>query len=387
MNKMKPLYACMCLSTLLMIGFGCTSSKKLLKQGAYYEAVLTATDKLKKNPGHDKTQKALRMAYPLAVQHFKEQIHKAKVTKDQWQWSLTADAYQSLNTMYEAIQSTPKARQIVSNPKSFYEQYAQVKGKAAQEQYKAGDHALSDNTREGAREAYYYFQRADQYVAGYQDVEKKMREAKDKATLKVVIDPVPVPSRFYKVSGDFFYNQVTQHLKNKYGQNSFIAFYTPHEANKWGIDVPDQILELRFEDFTVGQTNTSRHTENITKDSVKVGEITMEDGTKKPVYGEVSAKLTTHHIQVISGGILSMIVLDGQNHGVLLNDEMEGQFTWVDEWATYQGDKRALTGEQLHLCGKRASVPPPPQDLFVEFTKPIYDQLTNRIYQYYRGYI
>lgn len=370
----------------LSINYSCTSSKKLLKRGNYYEAVMSATNRLKKSPGNDKAQQTLRAAYPLAVSYFKDQIQHAKASRDPWQWSITADAYQSLNAMYEAIRSTPKARQIVK-PQPFYQEYGQVKEKAAMEQYNAGERALRGNTREGAKEAYFYFQRADAYVPGYLDVKKKMAESKEIATLKVVLEPVPVSSRFYKVSADFFYDQVTQYLRNQNRQYQFIAFYTPREAQSRKIQTPDHILRLQFEDFVVGQTNTHRNTETVaSEDSVKVGEITLENGKKKPIYDIVSAKLITTRVEVISGGILSMEILDGYSQAVIHRDEVDGEFVWFDEWATYQGDERALNAKEKALCKRQPTVPPPPQDLFVQFTKPIYDQIISKLNRFYRGY-
>jgi hypothetical protein len=48
------------------------------------------------------------------------------------------------------------------------------------------------------------------------------------------------------------------------------------------------------------------------------------------------------------------------------------------QWGTLNGDERALTPEQIKLCSLR-DVPPPPQDLFVAFTQPIYGQITAKI--------
>ncbi len=372
---------------MLAVSLSCTSSKKLLKRGNYYEAVVAATDRLKKSPGNNKAQDALRTAYPLAVQYFKDEIQKAKVSRDPWQWSITADAYQSLNALYEAIQSTPKARQIVSKPQSFYKEYGQVKDKAATEQYQAGEKAMRTNSRESAKEAYYLFQKANMYLPGYLDIDKKLIEAREKATLKVVLEFVTVPSRFYKVSADFFYDQVANHLRNQNRQYMFVAFYTPREAKSHKIKTPDQVLRLKFEDFVVGQTNTHRNTETVTsEDSVKVGEITLENGKKKTIYDRVTAKLVTTGTEVISGGILSMEILDGYHQSFIYRDEMKGEFIWSQEWATYQGDERALNAKEKALCKRQATVPPPPQALFVEFTKPIYDQLVSRLNRYYRDF-
>lgn len=390
------------------ISVQCSSSKKLLENGNYYQAVLKATEKLRKSPGNKKAKYALRQAYPLATEELLENIDQAASTNPAFRWSAAADNYQLLNNMYDAIRTSPAARRVIARPQSYHRQYGQVKNKAAQEQYAAGEQALKVNSIQDARAAYHHFQQANHYVPGYKDVKRKLAEAKDIGTLKVVVEPQPVPSRYYQVSGDFFYKQVADFLRDYERRNEFIAFYSPQEAKRRKLDYPDQVMHLRFEDFIVGQTHTFQKEETVTsEDSVKVGEIEVEvdqsrknrtlsrdaesafanqkKTVKKPVYNKVSATLTTHRIEINSGGILGIAVVDGNNK-TLLRDELRGDHVWFAEWARFQGDKRALSDHHLDLCNLPAANPPPPQQLFVEFTKPLYAQLTDRLNNFYRSY-
>jgi hypothetical protein len=59
---------------------------------------------------------------------------------------------------------------------------------------------------------------------------------------------------------------------------------------------------------------------------------------------------------------------------------------WQSEWGTFKGDERALTKKQLDICKLREVPPPPPQDLFIEFCKPIYAQVTGNLERFYRSY-
>lgn len=363
----------------------CTSSKKLLERGDYYGAVVTAVDKLQKSPNNSKARQALRQAYPYALNHLLNQAKHAKDANDPLRWSKSADIYQQINRMYEVLQRSPAAMQVISNPKNYYKQYAEVKGKAAAEQYTLGEKALDKNSRESAKDAYYYFQKANEYEPGYLDVDNKIAEAHYFATLKVVVEQMSVPSRYYKVSADFFQDQVSGYLRDFANQNQFVRFYTPDEAKREKLE-PDQIVRLQFEDFVVGETNTFQKEKTVTsEDSVKIGEVTLEDGNKAPVLDRVKAKLITNRVEVASRGLLSIRVVDGYNKSTVYNEDLPGEFVWFSEWATYQGDERALTKEEKRLCKLRPVTPPPPQQLFVEFTKPIYEQLTSRINRFYRN--
>ncbi len=65
---------------------------------------------------------------------------------------------------------------------------------------------------------------------------------------------------------------------------------------------------------------------------------------------------------------------------------MPGEFNWVSEWATYKGDKRALTDEELELSEYNEPTSPAPQFLFEQFWQPIYSQALGHIRNFYRSY-
>ena len=370
---------------LLAFVVSCNSSKRLLEQGAYYQSVMSAVDKLQRSPNNKKSQKALRKAYPLAVHDFLNEIDKAKANAVDMPYSRIADAYQSLNNMYEAINASPKARQIVRNPKEYYRQYADVRKEAAAEQYEIAERLMRMNTRDDAKQAYFHYRAADEFQQGYRDVERKMQEAREAATLKVIVENVPVNSRMFKVSADFFFDQVDKHLRNIMGRNQFVAFYTERDARRLGLRNPDQVLRLQFEDFNVGQSRAFQNKETIQRDSVEVGEVTLENGRKKPVLGTVKATMITRRIEVLSNGVLSMTINEGQRNTRIYRDEMPGEFLWFAEWATFKGDERALTEEQLKLCNSVEVSPPQPQEMFVEFTRPIYSELSQKLSNYYQN--
>lgn len=70
---------------------------------------------------------------------------------------------------------------------------------------------------------------------------------------------------------------------------------------------------------------------------------------------------------------------------MLTQEKMPDTFTWTTQWGTFNGDERALTPEQIKLCSLRDVPPPPPQDLFVAFTQPIYGQITAKIKKNFTG--
>ena len=79
-------------------------------------------------------------------------------------------------------------------------------------------------------------------------------------------------------------------------------------------------------------------------------------------------------------------MIDYQSNKLIKKEELAGEFIWINDWANFNGDERALSiGDKLAIKMKE-ELPPPPQTLFIEFTKPIYDQLTVKIKQFYDKY-
>jgi hypothetical protein len=105
-----------------------------------------------------------------------------------------------------------------------------------------------------------------------------------------------------------------------------------------------------------------------------------------PVYNTVTAKLITVRKEVVSEGLLSMIVVDAKSNAVLTHRKFPGRYEWFTTWGRFNGDERTLTSQQLEMCKRREIQPPDPQAMFLAFAGPIYDQLTPAIRSFYQPY-
>jgi hypothetical protein len=363
---------------------GCASGKKAYERGNYYEAVMLSVSRLRQNPDHTKSKEALKNSYPMAVEWLQTDANNQIASNSPSKWRNAIASYDKLNQMYEAIRQAPGALKVIRDPKSYYAEIGPLKEKAAEESYNAGIDALMKGTRDDSKRAYFNFADAQSFVPGYKDVVEYLDKSKFEATLKVVVEQVAVPAR-YSLSGDFFLDKVEEYLHQNYPDRGFIKFYTPEEAKNVNLPKVDQYLRIQFDDFSVGNTTVNEKEETVKKDSVKVGEAKV-DGKTVPVYNTVSAKLITTRKEVVSRGLLSMIVVDGKSNGVLTHKKFSGEYSWVSTWGRFNGDERALTDQQLSICKRREQQPPVAQDLFLEFTKPIYNQLIPALQGFYRNY-
>ncbi|MEQ8475205.1 hypothetical protein [Fulvivirga sp.] len=362
----------------------CSSGKKAYEKGDYYSAVLKAVNRLRQNPSHKKSKEALKRSYPLALQTAEQNANTVLSSNAQFKYKNALGHYQQINTMYNEIRASPGALSVISNPKNYFAQVSTLKQQAAEESYEEALILLARDTREDAKGAYLLFREANSFVPNYKDVRDKMDEAKFMATLKVVVEQIPVPSR-YNLSGNFFQDKIEEYLHTQFRSNEFVQFYTPREVKANNLPFVDQYLRLQFDDFVVGETHTERSTEKVSRDSVKTGTVSTRAG-EKDVYSTVSATLVINRKEVRSRGLLSMRVTDADTKAVLTHRKFNGEFIWFSQWGNFNGDERALTEDQFKICQQQEILPPDPQTLFIEFTRPIYDQLVPAVNDFYRRY-
>lgn len=362
----------------------CSSGKKAYERGDYYEAVMQAIGRLRQNPDHKKSMETLRSSYPLAVEWLETDAKNQIASNSNTKWKGALVSYERINNMYEAIRQSPGALKVVPNPKNFYNEMAPLKEKAAEELYNAGIDALMKGTREDAKRAFYNFSEANAYVPGFKDVVEYLEKSKFEATTFVILEQVAIPTR-YNLSGGFFQDKIEEYVNRNYPDQGFVKFYTPQGAQNIQLPRVDQIMRLQFDDFSVGNTTVREKEETVKKDSVKVGEAKV-DGKTVPVYNTVTAKLITVRKEVVSEGLLSMIVVDAKSNAVLTHRKFPGRYEWFTTWGRFNGDERALTSQQLEMCKRREIQPPDPQAMFLAFAGPIYDQLTPAIRSFYQQY-
>lgn len=363
----------------------CSSGKRAYEQGDYYDAVVKAVNRLRSKPNHKKSKETLRNAYPLAVSTMEADARQALSSNSPLKSKNALRVYERLHMLHDEIRRSPGALRVIPNPNNYFNTINDLKPQAAFEAYNEAERFMAIGNRESAKQAYFLYLEANEFVPGYKDVVQKSDEALFEATLKVLVRQIPVPTQ-YTLSSQFFQNKVEEFLQGSFNTNQFVRFYTPEAAEKTDLPYIDHYIEIAFDDFSVGNTFIQEKEEILQKDSVEIAQIELEDGSKKPVYGTVNAKLTRFRKQVVSNGLLSLQIRDAHTNAVLSTEKFNGEFIWFSEWGFFNGDERALDEEHLQIVQQREVPPPPPQDMFIEFTRPIYNQLTRSLDNFYRRF-
>lgn len=358
----------------------CTSSKQQFEKGNYEKAVALSIKKLRKKPDNNKQKNILKAAYAYAVQVSEEKIKQHQQSTDRFKWDRVIEQYRKMQQLYTDLLQCPACLSVVK-PLDLQNELNQALAEGAQVYVEEGQNALTTKEKEGGRLAYRHFAKAKTYQNNYSNIDRMLNDARIQGTEIIGISRIPVSSKGLELNTTFFLQQLTQALNDL---NYFFAVFAPLEQLADQQQVPDQVVDLSFDDYYIGQTYVKEVRESLVRDSVKVGEVTDSLGTKYSVYGEVKADLQRFEKTIESGGLLNIAIVEPSSRSVLFQQKIPSTSVWENDWATYQGDKRALTEEELALTQEKELLPPPPQDLFYSFTRPLFDQTANLLRRRYR---
>ncbi|GAB4406222.1 MAG: hypothetical protein OHK0039_07800 [Bacteroidia bacterium] len=372
---------------LILVLSACKVTQKAYERGDYETAVFNSIERLRRSPENKKASQTLAEAYPAMQTYLQEQIEQLKLSNNPLRWEAVARNYETLNRAYDEIQRSPAARRIIRSPQQYQREYGEATRLAAESRYALGIQGLQRaqaGDRNSAKDAYEHFRRALEWRPGFRDAEDRSLEALDLATIYIEVEPIPMHSRALALSNEFFENQLFEYMASS-PISPFVRFVSAADTRTLRRD-PDHILRMGFDDFVVGQAYVKETVMQRRRDSVVVGTVKISEDSTVNVYGTVEAEMHQFMKQISSSGLLDLRIIDGRTGTILAQRKFPGTFVWTDRWGFYQGDKRALDPEDEDFVRKRSESPnPPPQVLFVEFTKPIFSQVTAFVSDYYRG--
>jgi len=358
----------------------CSSSKQQFEKGNYEKAVALSIKKLRKKPDNSKQKAILKAAYGYAVQVSEQKIKQQQQSTDRFKWDAVIAQYRKMQQLYTDLLQCPGCLAVVS-PVDFQNELNEALTAGAQVYVEEGQKALATKEKEGGRLAYRHFAQAKVYQNNYGNIDLMLNDARTQGTEVIGVSRIPVSSKGLELNTAFFLQQLTQAMNDL---NYFFAVFAPVEQLVEQQQVPDQVVDLSFDDYYIGQTYVKEIRESLVRDSVKVGEVTDSLGKKYAVYGEVKADLQRYEKTIESGGLLNIAIVDPNTQSILFQQKFPSTTVWKNDWATYQGDKRALTKEELVLTQEKELLPPPPQDLFYSFTRPLFYQTANLLRRRYR---
>jgi len=371
------------LASILLL-FSCVSAEKALDKGNNKDAVWKALDKLEKKPKDSKSLNILEEAYPLFLSEYKQEIADLENSYEDFKWEKILDRYETMEEAYRKVREIPTARRSFPDLYSYGFEIQQTEGKVLVERYEVGMELLAQGERQKAREAFDHFTFIMNRDTRYKDVSQRLEEARDLATVFVGIAPVEVPSfRYDRSAADFEY-ELTRRLSED-NRNDFVQYVLPTDRN-FPVEDLNHIVQMRFDNFRIDNGRDREQIFTRRRDNVATEEIVVGDSTiVRPV--SVEAEVHCFSREIVASGDLEIQILDQNTNRIEERDRFNGNYTYLAEWGYFEGDSRALDSGDTQ-CMERRSAPTPPreEELFVEFTVPIYEQVLNFLEREYRNY-
>ncbi len=359
------------LFALLFLLDACSSGKAALKQGDYYEASLESINRLRSKPDHKKATVVLTQSYQLAIDFIQAGIQNGLNSDDPRKWRNAVAGYQKINFLNDQIKTSLGAMKIITIPVTKYKELADAKTNAAEESYQAGIQAMMKTTRQDAKEAYFNFKEANGYEAGYREVVEMMTQAEFNATLRVAYQEIN--------STRINYGSLQPIINGM--QRQFLTFKPIEQQDTVP---PHQYLKLIFNYYSDTRPNTSSRSENIQRD-VKVGEKKTPDGKTQDVMETVKGTITYYTKSKTANSNATVMISDAKTSAILQDTRVDGNSQWQYTWASFKGDSRAMTGDQLNLT-KRTEAYPNDDELFKQAINNLHRNISQQLHYFYDKY-
>jgi len=366
------------LLSLLLLMY-CTSAKNQFEKGNYEKAVSLAIKKLQKNPNNKKQQGILKAAYGYAQSVGEQKVVQYQQGQSLQKYDQLIAHYRGLQQLYTRLLSCPGCLAVVT-PVDYQAPLKNALQDGARAYAAEGNALLAQNEKAAARDGYRAFLKANAYMPTTVS-ENQLAAALEQGTERIGITPIPVASQGLQLNSAFFQQQLVEALN---ALRYPFADFQPIQHFKTQSTPPDWIVELSFDDYVIGQTYVKETRETRVKDSVALGTVKDSLGNKQTVYGSVEADVRRFEKTIESGGVLNITVRSGRDNSVRLQRKFPGSYVWINDWLTYQGDKRALNKAELKQAKAKEEIPPPPQVLFRAFTQPLFDQTARQLRREFR---
>ncbi len=380
LNMNKLLYS---LFLVLFFMASCRSSRNSITSTQEDKLLLAALKKLDKNSSDTTLQNSFSNLYLEAAKVHLDNIDIYNTLIDVAKWNKIIKEYESLQRLTDVINSSVTAKRLVKAP-PYGGQISVATQNAASDYYNIGVSYLQNNDKESFHNAYLAFKKSQEFDPVYKDAKRQMDVALQNSILNVVVNPVTDNSFYYNNAGwnsygnsfnnDYLQRNLVRDLGGDYNKNAAVRFYTDREADNADIN-PDLIVDLTWLNLDVPSPYTSQYSRNVSKQVEK-----SRDTSGHIIYETVTGTLYITKKYFTATGDLETRITNADTRNIVDSKRYTAQFNWQLEYASYRGDSRALSGNDLPMLNNTNIQVPRKEDILNELYQRIYPQVKNGIY-------
>ena len=254
--------------------------------------------------------------------------------------------------------------------------------------------------KENQKKAAINFRLSQNYIYDYLDSQELYKKARKNATFTLLIREFDGNSKY----SSYIRDQIMLNQSNK--SKEFLRIINRDELQtiltelalvQSGITENNylEIGELSGADHILSATmiSTYKPIETITEMDIKqkkevvIKKEAYVDSTGETKYKEIKGivRATVDHYKKESGARISLSykIININNRKVVYNGEVVGKNDFFHDWATYEGDKRALSNKYKNLVKRKDKFAPSEDDLLMSIAKDVSTKLANSISNHY----
>lgn len=379
MRNLKKYFAILFIPVIFV---ACSTGQSAFRKGNYYDATIQSVNNLRSNPDSKKSLEVIQKSYPMALEYYRNRVDQLSSSNEKDKYLNIVETYERLNKLADEISRCPAALEAVKPVVYFNKQLQKAEELAILEQYNNAKNLLESGSYRDARLAIPRLNWVKEKQPDFPEINTKIDLATYLATVKVVVELLPEKHENYDINSKVFYYRVFDFLQ-KNSENKYLSYYKPREADERNVEA-HEVVTIQFLSFEISQMNEFEKEKTYSADSIVVGTYTDSDGKEYDVYGTAEATVNTHERQLASHAMLEINITDYQTGELIVSKKFPGEYIWNNQWATYNGDKRALPNEVLALTKEKQRMPPSPQEMFLLLSDPLYYNVTAYLKTYYK---
>ena len=366
--------------------------EKAINTGNYNQAITEALKKLETNKDKKRKQDyivMLRDAYYKVVEKDLNTIKHLEKDNNPELFENVFNVYKNLNARQEAIK--PVLPLYINGQEAKFEfsdyssQISGYRNKTSNYLYEKGLDLLESENKEQIRDAHQIYSYIESINPNYEDTRELIQEAHARGTKYVIVTIANQTKQAIP-------RDLESDLLNfdTYGLNQFWTVYhaSPEQTRAYDLAMqlqlkqiiisPEHVKErqiLREQTIVDGKKYVLDKKGNVKKDSLG-NDIKVDNIIK------VKAKLYELSQQKSSQILGNVIYKDLKTNQVLRSFPVDSGFNFQNIYATYRGDKRALTTEDLQLIRSRKIPFPVNEQMIFDTGEDLKQQLKNIITTY-----
>jgi TolB-like protein len=383
-------------------------AEKAEERGDYYRSVLECVESLKLNRDYEKPLLLMDNVFPKAIMSYNQKLNRY-LKKENKNWDMIIKFYQEINYMIDSVEKLNILKQEIwfnsSDLRDYELELKETKESAASFYYEKALNLMAKDKQEAYKKSAQSFKKSQTYISDYKDSTELYDICRQKAIKRIAI------MAFENKSGNNEFGaigeEVSDAIISKMLRDSDLMEYieivsrdqidqiiNEQKLSQSGIVEYEQTVDLGkilgVQEMITGKVSRMQvsNIDEVTKSETFKKRVTVDyeyytddngKQKKRAIKGDVRAKAKIYKITRTANMSVSSTLLDVESAKILYSNSIKEEYKFEYEWATYTGDKRALSYQLKSLIRKDAETAPSKGSMITELSNKISKKLKREL--------